>query len=69
MRIVYYQTEDGHAHRLLSVKFLWQPSLLQIFLDFRDEALVEPFSDQHCRDPCIQVMLPEDGFFFGGGDS
>jgi hypothetical protein len=38
-----------------------QLSLLEIFLDFRDESFVETFSEQHCRDPCLEVMLPEDG--------
>jgi len=33
----------------------------QIFLDFGDEALVEPFNKKHCCDPCLEVMLPEDG--------
>jgi len=38
-----------------------------IFLDFGDEALMEPFSEQHFRDPCFEVMLAEDvQFFFKG---
>jgi hypothetical protein len=38
--------------------------VLQTFLDFRDEALMEPFSEQHCRNLCLVLCCQKTGRFF-----